>query len=182
MPPYSSGIVTPNSPSSFICSTIASGNLSSWSNSSATGRISLSTNWRTISVIAFCSSVFSCKVAFATAMAREDTARMSNVERLVEALGTVFTDGETEVDAALIDRMIAVLAPITADDVEVLMTGSDDTFATTRQGLDGLRAGWVDWLDAFGRIRFEIEGLEQFGDNVLTLGRQVGVTRTGGVE
>ena len=59
MPPYSSGIVTPNRPSSFICSTIGSGNLSSWSYSSATGRISLSANWRTISVIAFCSSVFS---------------------------------------------------------------------------------------------------------------------------
>ena len=52
MPPYSSGIVTPNRPSSFICSTIGSGNLSSWSYSSASGMISLSTNWRTISVIA----------------------------------------------------------------------------------------------------------------------------------
>ena len=28
MPPYSSGMVTPNSPSSFICSTIGSGNSS----------------------------------------------------------------------------------------------------------------------------------------------------------
>ncbi len=31
MPPYSSGIVTPNRPSSFICSTIGSGKESSWS-------------------------------------------------------------------------------------------------------------------------------------------------------
>ena len=31
IPPYSSGIVTPNSPSSFICSTIGSGKVSSWS-------------------------------------------------------------------------------------------------------------------------------------------------------
>ncbi len=59
MPPYSSGIVTPKRPSSFICSTIGSGNLSSWSYSSACGMISLSANWRTISVIACCSSVFS---------------------------------------------------------------------------------------------------------------------------
>ena len=59
MPPYSSGIVTPNRPSSFICSTIGSGNLSSWSNSSASGMISSSTNWRTISVMSRCSSVFS---------------------------------------------------------------------------------------------------------------------------
>jgi hypothetical protein len=31
IPPYSSGMVVPNSPSSFICSTIGSGNSSSWS-------------------------------------------------------------------------------------------------------------------------------------------------------
>ena len=59
MPPYSSGIVTPKRPSSFICSTIGSGNLSSWSYSSALGRISLSTKFRTISTMAFCSSVIS---------------------------------------------------------------------------------------------------------------------------
>ena len=44
MPPYSSGIVTPKRPSSFICSTIGSGNLSSWSYSSALGMICSSTN------------------------------------------------------------------------------------------------------------------------------------------
>jgi hypothetical protein len=59
MPPYSSGIVTPKRPSSFICSTIGSGNLSSWSYSSALGMISLSTKFRTISTMAFCSSVIS---------------------------------------------------------------------------------------------------------------------------
>jgi hypothetical protein len=59
MPPYSSGIVTPNSPSSFICSTMSSGNLSSWSNSSALGMICSSTNWWTISMMAFWSSVIS---------------------------------------------------------------------------------------------------------------------------
>src|SRR5688500_6758746 len=73
MPPYSSGIVTPNRPSSFICSTIGSGNLSSWSYSSAFGRISLSTKLRTISTMAFCSSVISSKLdcccSVATAMA-----------------------------------------------------------------------------------------------------------------
>src|SRR4029453_72847 len=72
IPPYPSGIVTPNRPSSFICSTTASGNLSSWSNSSATGMISLSTNPRTISVIAFCSSVFSAYVGVATAIAGDE--------------------------------------------------------------------------------------------------------------
>src|SRR3954466_15950908 len=68
MPPYPSGIVTPNSPSSFICSTTASGNESSWSCSSAIGITCSSTNCRTISVIARCSSVCSEK-AVATAKA-----------------------------------------------------------------------------------------------------------------
>ncbi len=62
MPPYSSGMVTPNRSSSFICSTIGSGNLSSASYSSAFGRISLSTKSRTISTIAFWSSVISSKL------------------------------------------------------------------------------------------------------------------------
>src|SRR5436190_425429 len=68
MPPCSSGIVTPNRPSSFIWSTIGPGNLSSESYSWATGMISLSANWRTMSVIALCSSVFSVK-SVTTAMA-----------------------------------------------------------------------------------------------------------------
>ena len=68
MPPYSSGIVTPKRPSSRICSTTASGNLSSWSCSSAIGRTSLSTNCRTISVMAFCSSVLSVYGLVATAI------------------------------------------------------------------------------------------------------------------
>ncbi len=68
MPPYSSGIVTPKSPSSFICSTMGSGNSSSWSKCSAFGRICSSANWRTMSVIAFCSSVLSTWGLAATAM------------------------------------------------------------------------------------------------------------------
>jgi ketosteroid isomerase-like protein len=107
---------------------------------------------------------------------------MSNAERLIGALAAVFGESEAEVDEALIERMIAALEPVTSDDVTVLMTGSDDSFETTREGLDGLRAGWADWLDTFGQIRFEIEAVEQIGDNVLTFGRQIGTTRTGAVE
>src|SRR4051795_8711823 len=68
IPPYSSGIVTPNRPSSFICSTTSSGNESSWSCFSATGMICSSTNWRTIAVMSFCSSVLSVYGEVATAM------------------------------------------------------------------------------------------------------------------
>src|SRR6266511_1817000 len=55
-PPYSSGTVSPNSPSSRICSTIVSGNSSRASSSSATGKTSRSTNSRTVATTACCSS------------------------------------------------------------------------------------------------------------------------------
>jgi ketosteroid isomerase-like protein len=105
---------------------------------------------------------------------------MSNAERLLEALASVFADDETEIDAALIDRMIEALRPITAPDVVMIMRGSDDTFVGTYEGFDGLRQGWEDWLESFERVRFQVEDVEQIGDNVLTLGHQVGTTQ--GVE
>ena len=107
---------------------------------------------------------------------------MSNAERLIQALDDVFTDSEVVVDQALIDRMIERIGSIAADDVETVMTGTDETFTTTRQGQDGMREAWADWLGTFQSIRFEIEDVAQMGGNVLTLGRQVGVTRHGGVE
>jgi hypothetical protein len=57
MPPCSSGTVRPKSPTSFIFSTMASGNSSECSISSATGMTSLSTRSRTVSTIAFWVSV-----------------------------------------------------------------------------------------------------------------------------
>src|SRR5215510_327134 len=49
-PPFSSGIVTPNSPSSFICSTRSSGYASACSRSEATGMTSRATNFRTVAM------------------------------------------------------------------------------------------------------------------------------------
>src|SRR6266567_2899405 len=69
-PPYSSGTVRPNSPSSFMPSTIFSGNSSRCSSSSATGMTSFSTKSRTVSTTAFCSSVSSMRpVSLAVVMA-----------------------------------------------------------------------------------------------------------------
>ena len=106
---------------------------------------------------------------------------MASAETLIAALATVFTGDDTEMDAALIERLIEALEPITAPDVVMVMRG-DQTFVATYEGLDGLRAGWEDWLGSFDRVRFEVQGIEEVGDNVLTLGRQVGTTRTGGIE
>ena len=107
---------------------------------------------------------------------------MTNAERLIQALGSVFSADEVEVSEALIGRMVDQLGPIAADDVVTEMVGTDDTFTGTWQGRDGMRAAWSDWLDTFSSVRFELEDFEQIGDNILTVGRQTGITRHGGVE
>jgi ketosteroid isomerase-like protein len=106
---------------------------------------------------------------------------VSNAERLIAALEPVFSSEEIEVDAALVDRMVAAVAGLAADDVVCVMSGGEN-FEATYEGLEGLRAAWADWLEAFARIRFEIEEVQQVGENVITLGRQTGVTRHDEVE
>ena len=102
----------------------------------------------------------------------------SNADRLIEALAPAFSAVETEVDEALIERMIEAIAPLAADDVVGTMSAMG-TVERPFEGLDGLRELWADWLGTFERIRFEMEGVEQIGDNVFTLARQVGTTRHG---
>lgn len=107
---------------------------------------------------------------------------MPNADTVIRALGEVFSDEEVEVDDALIDRMIAAIATIAADDFVMRMYGPDDIFVGTYEGTAGAREGFADWLDSFERLRFQVEGIEEIGDNVLTLARQIGTSRTGGVE
>lgn len=107
---------------------------------------------------------------------------MSNAETVVGALGEVFSEEEIEVDDGLIERMIDAIAAIAADDFVMRMYGPDDTFVGTYEGAAGVRAGWADWLDTFERVTFQVESIEEIRENVLTLARQVGTSRTGGVE
>src|SRR3954451_16824583 len=107
---------------------------------------------------------------------------MPNSETDIRVLGDVFADEETEVDEALIERMIAAIGKIAAADFVMRMYGSDDTFVGTHMGAAGGREGWADWLEAFDRVRFQFESIEDIGENVLTMATQIGTTRTGGVE
>jgi ketosteroid isomerase-like protein len=107
---------------------------------------------------------------------------MSNAERLGEAMAPLLAEDQIEMSEAVVERMIAALAPLTAGDIVMVMRGTDDSFVGTYEGFDGLREGWSDWLSSWGRLRFEIEEIHEVGDNVLLIGRQLGVTRHGGVE
>jgi ketosteroid isomerase-like protein len=106
---------------------------------------------------------------------------MSNAERLVKILEPVFPDGETVVDEALVERMVAALEPMSSDDFTVVMRG-DEQFEATYTGRQAAIEAWAGWLEVFSQVRFEIESVEEIGDNVLTLARQVGRTRHGDVE
>ena len=104
---------------------------------------------------------------------------MGNAERLIEALATAFPDGEADVDEEVVERMVAAVAPLAAPEVTGMMSGGGGTFEAEYQGLDGLREAWSDWLSTWKRIRFEIEGIEEIGEHVVTFGRQVGTARHG---
>jgi ketosteroid isomerase-like protein len=107
---------------------------------------------------------------------------MSNAEPLMLALATVFTDDEAAVDEAVVVRLAESLRPISSPDVVMEMSGSDDSFVGVYHGLDGIRAGWVDWLESFERVHMRFESFEEHGDNVITYVQQIGITRHGGVE
>lgn len=103
---------------------------------------------------------------------------MSNAERLIEALGGIFAEGETDVDEAAIERMVVALEPLTAPEFSGVMSAMG-TVERGFEGTAGLQELWGDWLGTFERVRFEIVGVEQIGENVVTIARQVGTTRHG---
>jgi ketosteroid isomerase-like protein len=106
---------------------------------------------------------------------------VSNADRIAAAFGPLFEDGSTDMDLDVVDRMIAAFDPLTSDETTVVMTAGDQ-FQASYEGPEGMRAAWSDWLEAFSRVRFEIEGYEQLGENVVTFGRQIGTPRHGGLE
>jgi hypothetical protein len=104
---------------------------------------------------------------------------MSNSDRLLEALAPLFGDErERRVDVAAIDGMIDRLTPLTAPKFTGAMVGQG-TVAQTFDDIEGLRAGWHEWLEMFESVRFATEGLEQIGENFVLFARQIGTTRHG---
>jgi ketosteroid isomerase-like protein len=103
---------------------------------------------------------------------------MSNAERLMTALAPVFGVGERDVDQALLEEIGDSLDDLAGDELTGSMT-ADSSFSTEFEGRDGLLTVWADWLDAFDRVRLEIEEVEETGENVLTFVSQIGTTRHG---
>lgn len=68
-------------------------------------------------------------------------------------------------------------------DLAGAMIGPDYAGGTIEfEGLEGLRRAWVEWVSPFETFSTEVDEVECSGDTVLTVVRQRGKTRTGGVE
>lgn len=103
---------------------------------------------------------------------------MSNAERLMSALAPVFGAGGRDVDEGLLEEIGDSLDDLSVDEISGAMKGGS-TFSLEFQGRDGLLAAWADWLEAFIRVRLELEEIEETADNVITFVNQIGTTRHG---
>ena len=79
-------------------------------------------------------------------------------------------------------RVQQMLAELAEPDFEVVMVGPEYLpRATERTGAEGFREAWLDWTSPFESFRIELEQVIDAGEHVVTLVRQKGRTRTGGV-
>jgi ketosteroid isomerase-like protein len=78
----------------------------------------------------------------------------------------------------------AEMTPLVEPEFEVTMVATPTAGGARveRRGIEGFRESWIDWTEAFETYRIEIEDMIEAGDRVVTLVRQGGVTKTGGVE
>lgn len=99
------------------------------------------------------------------------------LEPLAGDLVELFADRERL--RALAERAGPLLDP----DLEVSFHGGGAPALAGRfRGIEGLVAGWRDWLGSFASYRVEIERVMRCGDRIVTLVRQTGRTIHGGVE
>ena len=105
--------------------------------------------------------------------------------RIVEQIqGVLDVDVVAALDDDETDRRIRqTLAELAQPDFEVVMVGPGYLpQAAERAGPDGFREAWVDWTSPFESFQIEIERVIDAGDRVVSLVRQTGRTKTGGVE
>ncbi len=104
------------------------------------------------------------------------------VARFTEILATddIVASLADPVEAANLDADLAAEA---GPDFECVMVGPQyDSGELTGRGPEGFRQIWGEWMTAFESFRIEIGEVIDAGDKVVTMVRQVGRTKTGGVE
>jgi ketosteroid isomerase-like protein len=76
-------------------------------------------------------------------------------------------------DDLLWAALSAAVAPALAADFECEVRGFLDRDEVVAEGLDGLRAVWLDWLSPWESYRTEIEDALDLGDRVVVLVRDL---------
>jgi ketosteroid isomerase-like protein len=78
-----------------------------------------------------------------------------------------------------IPLLAAGLEPVAGPDVESVMVGTADV-ANTFSGIEGIRAGWRDWGEAFRELTLTLEEVVEVPAGALVRARQVGAALHGG--
>jgi hypothetical protein len=91
----------------------------------------------------------------------------------VELIRSVHPDPDTDLVALFNDdsasgELMQTIAPL-LDPGFVAVKHSPGAEPETAQGLDGLRAGWLDWLAPWASYRSEIEDVIDLGDRVVSV-------------
>jgi ketosteroid isomerase-like protein len=94
--------------------------------------------------------------------------RLARVERLREAFGGAARRGGGE-------RLIDVVEPLAGPELRSRLAGGAMT--TDHIGIEGLRAGWEDFLRAFESVRVDFEEIVEVGDAVVDMVTLVGVPK-----
>jgi ketosteroid isomerase-like protein len=106
--------------------------------------------------------------------------------RLAKVLGAVI--GGRDIVALLADpgaqdAAWAALEPFVKPDFEVAMIGPDYMPRTgAGHGFDGFSEAWLDWTSPFETFQIDVNEMVDAGDRVVSIARQTGRTKTGGVE
>ncbi len=113
-------------------------------------------------------------------MSAEAVAIVARAQEILDSENVVAALRDESQRSAFETSMGEVVTP----DFEVTMVASESAGGrrTTTKGIEGFREAWEDWTGSYDHFRVEIEEVLDAGDKVLSLVRQVGVTKTGGVE
>jgi ketosteroid isomerase-like protein len=77
-------------------------------------------------------------------------------------------------DDATATALMEALSPFFHEDFEIVAPTFVAGQGVRFTGLEGLRAGWLDWLDPWESYRVEIEDVIDVGDEVVVLPRDYG--------